>query len=71
MVRGNQKNLAQAKNQAKKDAKGSAKSDLKLRGAALKVTCAICKSPMINYTQLKQHYESKHPKETLPPDPNA
>tara|TARA_B110000977_G_scaffold169595_1_gene219653 strand:- start:7038 stop:7253 length:216 start_codon:yes stop_codon:yes gene_type:complete len=69
MVRGNQKNLAQAKNQAKKDAKGSAKSDLKLRGAALKVTCAICKSPMINHHQLKLHYDSKHPKDVCPPPP--
>ena len=61
----------QAKAQAKADSKKTGKSDLKARGAALKITCDVCKSPMINYTQLKQHYESKHPKETLPPDPNA
>jgi hypothetical protein len=71
MVRGNQKATAQAKAQAKADSKKTGKSDLKARGAALKITCDVCKSPMINYTQLKQHYESKHPKETLPPDPNA
>ena len=52
-------------------AKKEAKSDLKARGAALKVECGICKAPMINYHQLKQHYDSKHPKETCPPDPNA
>ena len=71
MVRGNQKATAQAKAQAKADSKKTGKSDLKARGAVLKITCDVCKSPMINYTQLKQHCESKHLKETLPPDPNA
>ena len=69
MVRGNAKALAQAKNLAKKDAAKTAKSDLKLRGAALKATCPICKANMINHHQLKAHYESKHPKETCPPPP--
>jgi|TARA_B100001758_G_C18266052_1_gene533654 hypothetical protein len=71
MVRGNAKALAQAKNEKKAASKKEAKSDLKARGAALKVECGICKAPMINYHQLKQHYDSKHPKETCPPDPNA
>ena len=65
MVRGNQKATAQAKAQAKADSKKAGKSDLKARGAALQITCDVGKSPMINYTQLKQHYESKHPKETF------
>jgi len=69
MVRGNAKALAQAKNLAKKDAAKTAKSDLKLRGAALKATCPICKANMINHHQLIAHYESKHPKETCPPPP--
>ena len=68
MVRGNAKALAQAKNQAKKDSKKEAKSDLGARAAALKTTCPICKSPMINYKQLQAHYESKHPKDTCPPE---
>lgn len=71
MVRGNAKALAQAKNEKKAASKKEAKSDLKARGAALKVECGICKAPMINYHQLKQHYESKHPKDPIPPDPNA
>ena len=68
MVRGNAKALAQAKNQAKKANKKEAKSDLGARAAALKTTCPICKSPMINYKQLQAHYESKHPKDTCPPE---
>eukprot|EP00444_Apocalathium_aciculiferum_P003788 CAMPEP_0183394732 /NCGR_PEP_ID=MMETSP0370-20130417/8802_1 /TAXON_ID=268820 /ORGANISM="Peridinium aciculiferum, Strain PAER-2" /LENGTH=74 /DNA_ID=CAMNT_0025575197 /DNA_START=88 /DNA_END=312 /DNA_ORIENTATION=- len=28
--------------------------------------CSVCMSPMTNYSNLKQHYESKHPKETCP-----
>ena len=67
MVRGNAKALAQAKSLAKKDSQKQAKSDLKLRGAALKVSCPICKANMINHHQLKMHYDSKHPKETCPP----
>ena len=67
MVRGNAKALAQAKNEKKAASKKEAKSDLKARGAALKVECGICKAPMINYHQLRQHYDSKHPKETCPP----
>jgi hypothetical protein len=61
MVRGNAKALAQAKSLAKKDSQKQAKSDLKLRGAALKVSCPICKANMINHHQLKMHYDSKHP----------
>ena len=68
MVRGNQKILAQAKTQAKKDSKGCAKSDLKLRAAANKVVCLGCKSPMVSHHQLKEHYDSKHPKDTCPPE---
>lgn len=69
MVRGNAKALAQAKNLAKKDSQKQAKSDLKLRGAALKTSCPICKANMINHHQLKAHYDSKHPKDTCPPPP--
>jgi hypothetical protein len=69
MVRGNQKAMAQAKNLAKKDAQKAPKSDLKLRAAALKVVCPLCKAQMINHVQLKTHYDSKHPKDTCPPPP--
>lgn len=34
---------------------------------ALKVTCPLCKLQLINHHQLKDHYGSKHPKETCPP----
>ena len=68
MVRGNAKALAQEKNAKKAASKKEAKSDIGARAAALKQTCPICKASMINHKQLVMHYESKHPKETCPPE---
>ena len=60
---------AQAKNAAKADGKSNAKSDIKARSAALKVTWPNCKAQMLTHAQLVTHYEAKHPKETCPPPP--
>ena len=68
MVRGNAKALAQEKAAKKAASKKEAKSDIGARAAALKQTCPICKASMINHKQLVMHYDSKHPKETCPPE---
>lgn len=68
-MRGNAKALAQEKNAKKAASKKEAKSDIGLRAAALKTECPICKAQMINWKQLKMHYDSKHPKEACPPEP--
>jgi transposase-like protein len=70
MVRGNAKALAQENNRKKLESKKEAKNDATgaLKKAALKQTCPVCKASMINRHQLVMHYESKHPKETVPPE---
>ena len=60
---------AQQKNAKKMEAQNKKGSNLgegasKMKGAQV---CPICKSQMVNYKMLQQHYESKHPKETCPP----
>ncbi|KAF4693441.1 hypothetical protein FOZ60_010859 [Perkinsus olseni] len=68
MARGQQKAESQRKNalkKAKEAHKGSQKAGQK---AALKMTCPQCKLQMTNYKVLTQHFESKHPKETCPPE---
>jgi hypothetical protein len=37
------------------------------RANSFKAPCAICKQPLVDYHQLKEHYEKKHPKEAVPP----
>lgn len=68
MVRGAAKAIAQERN-AKKHAGKDKKSELGMGAKALKAQCAVCKQQVINYTQLVQHYESKHPKLPVPPAP--
>lgn len=33
----------------------------------MKAPCPICKQPLVDYFQLKQHYDTKHPKADYPP----
>jgi hypothetical protein len=37
------------------------------RAKSFKAPCPICKQPLVDYNQLKEHYEKKHPKELVPP----
>ncbi|NP_001086664.1 zinc finger protein 706 L homeolog [Xenopus laevis] len=70
MARGHQKLQSQQKNQKKQaeqkkkhghDQKAAAK-------AALVFTCSVCRTQMPDPKTFKQHFESKHPKNPLPPE---
>jgi len=68
MARGQQKIQAQQKNaerqaKLKKQQKGDSK---KHAAAALKVTCAICRTQMPDPKTYKDHFTSKHSKLPLP-----
>ncbi|CAH3182220.1 unnamed protein product [Porites evermanni] len=68
MARGHQKFQSQQKNQQKQEKLKKAQSHDQ-KGAALKAlifTCSVCKSQMPDPKTYKQHFESKHPKATLP-----
>jgi hypothetical protein len=39
------------------------------RAKGMKAPCPICKMPLVDYFQLKQHYDTKHPKADYPPPP--
>ncbi|KAL7830030.1 hypothetical protein SRHO_G00311570, partial [Serrasalmus rhombeus] len=70
MARGHQKIQSQQKN-AKKQAelKKSKGHDQKTAAkAALVFTCGVCRSQMPDPKTFKQHFESKHPKNPLPPE---
>jgi len=69
MARGNQKIKAQEERAKRLEKEKKAGSQKDAQNAGLKIVCAVCKAPMTNYNCLKQHYESKHPKETIPPPP--
>ncbi|CAH7677118.1 At2g23090 like protein [Phakopsora pachyrhizi] len=64
MVRGHAKAQAQARNAAKQGNKKG--SQLEAQQAVTKVGCPICKVPTPSYKLLTTHYDSKHPKETVP-----
>uniref|UniRef100_A0A7N0TU48 C2H2-type domain-containing protein n=1 Tax=Kalanchoe fedtschenkoi TaxID=63787 RepID=A0A7N0TU48_KALFE len=66
MTRGKQKIEAQKKN-AERNQKSKG-SQLEARAVALKIVCPICKVQLANHNQLRDHYGSKHPKETPPPE---
>ena len=70
MARGQQKIQSQKKNaekQAKmKKAQGSGQKASALK--ALIYTCPVCRSQMPDPKTYKQHFESKHPKNPLPPE---
>jgi len=66
MARGHQKEAAQAKalKKSQDSKKGGSQKDAQKEG--LKLSCKVCMAPMTHYNVMKQHYESKHPKETCP-----
>lgn len=68
MARGHQKFQSQQKNQQKMEKlKKSQRHDQKSAAQkALVFTCTVCKSQMPDPKTYKQHFESKHPKATLP-----
>jgi len=67
MVRGAAKAAAQERN-AKKHAVKQKGSELGLGAKALKVSCPICRQQLVDRHQLLQHYDSKHPKSSPPPE---
>jgi hypothetical protein len=66
MVRGNAKAKAQEKNAKKQAEKTTAKSTLGKTNESLVLKCSVCMAMMKNAKQLKDHFESKHPKAPLP-----
>jgi ribosomal protein L44E len=70
MARGQQKIQSQQK-AAQKQAKlkKAAGSDQKAAAKkALVFTCPVCRSQMPDPKTFRQHFESKHPKQPLPPE---
>ena len=68
MVRGHAKAQAQERNAKKQESLNKPTSQLDARAAASKYVCLVCKTPATGYKQLVTHYESKHPKDTPPPE---
>ena len=66
-MRGHAKEQAQAKNAAAKAKAEKSGTQLGAADAAMKFECHVCKQVMPGPVLLKEHYESKHPKETVPP----
>ena len=66
MVRGNAKKLAQEKNTKKQAEKTTAKSNLGKPNQSLQMKCSVCMAQMKNAKQMRDHFESKHPKLPLP-----
>ena len=71
MVRGNAKAIAQEKNAKKQAAKSQAKSTLGVENKSLSTKCSVCMQTMKSPKQLREHYESKHPKLPFPPEAMA
>ncbi|KAJ3028366.1 UNVERIFIED_CONTAM: hypothetical protein HDU68_001832 [Siphonaria sp. JEL0065] len=70
MVRGIAKEQAKERANKKAAAHGVPNSQFKARADGIKITCPICRAPLASYKLLVGHYESKHPKETVPPESN-
>ena len=70
MARGQQKIQAQQKNAAKqaKMKKGAGSDQKAAAKKALIYTCPVCRTQMPDPKTYKQHFESKHPKQPLPPE---
>lgn len=66
--RGHAKQQAQEKNAAKQASMKKAGSQLDAQKAGLKFQCPSCLQESTNYKMLQQHYDSKHPKLTIPPE---
>uniref|UniRef100_A0A8R1HYE3 4F5 domain-containing protein n=1 Tax=Caenorhabditis japonica TaxID=281687 RepID=A0A8R1HYE3_CAEJA len=70
MARGHQKALSQQRNAEKQaKAKKAVGNDQKNAAmASLHHKCTVCMSMMPDPKTYKQHFESKHPKSTMPPE---
>lgn len=71
MARGHQKFQSQQKNAQKQEKLKKAQGGPDQKAAAKKAlvfTCTVCRSQMPDPKTYKQHFESKHPKATLPPE---
>ncbi|XP_054478189.1 zinc finger protein 706-like [Anoplopoma fimbria] len=70
MARGHQKFQSQQKNAKKQaDIKKSKDHDQKEAAkAALVYMCTVCLTQMPDPKTFKQHFESKHPKSSMPPE---
>ena len=68
MARGHQKIQSQQKNAEKKAKQKKQVDNKKSAAAALKQTCAVCRTQMPDPKTYRQHFESKHPKVALPPE---
>ena len=70
MARGQQKIQSQQKAAAKqakmKKAQGSGQKASAMK--ALVYTCPVCRTQMPDPKTFRQHFESKHPKQPLPPE---
>ena len=71
MARGLQAQQAQAKAaekaaKLKKQAGNNKHDNAKTAAAGLKFVCSVCRSAMPDPKTYKQHFESKHPKATVP-----
>ena len=66
MARGQQKIQSQQKNAQKNAKKASSHDQKKAAQKALVFTCTVCKTQMCDPKTYRQHFESKHPKSTLP-----
>lgn len=70
MARGQQKIQSQQKNAAKqaKLKKGAGGDQKAAAKKALIYTCPVCRTQMPDPKTYRQHFESKHPKQPLPPE---
>jgi hypothetical protein len=70
MARGQQKIQSQQKNAEKqaKLKKAAGSDQKKSAAAALIYKCSVCMTQMPDPKTYKQHFESKHPKNDLPPE---
>ena len=66
MVRGHAKEQAKQKNAAAKAKAERSGTQLGAADKAMNYTCVVCKTAMPGAVLLKMHYESKHPKDTIP-----
>ncbi|CAB3400065.1 unnamed protein product [Caenorhabditis bovis] len=70
MARGHQKALSQQRN-AEKQAKAKKSVGVDQKAAAMKNLnhkCSVCMSMMPDPKTYRQHFESKHPKNAIPPE---
>ncbi|XP_076808712.1 zinc finger protein 706-like [Clavelina lepadiformis] len=66
MARGHQKIQSQKKNQEKQSKQKKTTDHKSAAKKALIHTCPVCRSQMPDLKTFKQHFESKHPKASMP-----